>query len=463
LGVETLTRKTILIGLLFLMLSSASFAAKKYSAASGNWTTGSTWIGGVVPANNDTVFVLKQHTITVNSNVNLSSSYVFLVIIGTLDMTDNGKLSFDAASKVIIETGGRILGNGNSDQISIGGGSAEYDGGLGNITGPSNISNGDPPVSGEGTGGFYNGIGVASCTIASSSGYTVHILVWANKILVETTPCTFGYTYDVRMDYSVQFTGTVPGGALYTLQGNINCGASSMFFDLPNAGGTGTVDSQGNAWRSASDCATATPSSLGCLNASIDIQGPGLATQTCSTPLPIKLLTFEGDQCNDGICLRWATGSEENFDKFIVERSTDGLNYDSVGFVRGAGDSKVQLDYQFRDSAPTLGKNYFRLKSLDNDLSFEYSHVILIDFLGDKNIVVFPNPIQQNILKVRTNFPAAKGDKVEIFDTLGLKISEFEIDGEENTFGFNSTIKPGSYLLRYTSENFSQIVRFTSH
>jgi hypothetical protein len=455
--------QTILIGLLLVLLSISSFAAKKYSAANGNWTTGSTWIGGVVPANNDTVFVLKQHTVTVNSNVNLSSSYVFLVIIGTLDMTNNGKLSFDASSKVIIETGGRILGNGNSDQISIGSGSAEYDGGLGNITGPSNISNGDPPVSGEGTGSFYNGVGVASCTIASSDGYTVHALVWARKILVETSPCTWGYNYDVRMDYSIQFTGSNIPASLYTLQGNINCGTSSMFFDLPNAGGTGTVDSQGNAWRGVSDCATATPTSLSCMNAGVQIEGPGLSYTICATPLPIKLMSFEGDQCNDGICLRWATASEENFDKFIVEYSTDGLNYDSVGFVTGAGNSKVRLDYQFSDSSPTLGKNYYRLKSLDYDLSFEYSHVILIDFAGDKDLVVFPNPIQQNTLKIRANFDLVEGDKVEVFDNLGLKILDFRISDEKNTFRINSNLKPGSYLLRYTSENFSQIVRFTSN
>jgi hypothetical protein len=457
-----LASRIAVVGLLFLFFSTPVLAGKKYSAASGNWTTGSTWIGGVVPTNNDTVFVLKQHTVTVNSNVNLSGSYVFLIVIGTLDMTNNGKLSFNVSSKVIIETGGRILGNGSSDTISIGPGAAEYTGAQGTLTGPSNISNNDPGTSGEGTGGFYGGIGVASCTITSSNGYTVHALVWARKILVETNPCTWGYNYDVRMDYSIQFTGTNIPASLHTLQGNINCGSSSMFFDLPNAGGTGTVDSQGNAWRGVSDCATATPTSLNCLNAGVQIEGPGLSYQTCATPLPIKLLSFEGDACENGICLRWATGSEENFDKFIVEHSTDGLHYDSVGFVSGTGDSKVRVDYQFKDLYPTLGKNYYRLKSLDNDLTFEYSHVIAIEFEASKSLVIFPNPIQHSTVKVRTNFQPAKGDKVEIFDNVGLKISEFEITDEENLFGINLPVRPGSYLLRYSSETYSQIVRFTS-
>ena len=67
-------------------------------------------------------------------------------------------------------------------------------------------------------------------------------------------------------------------------------------------------------------------------------------------------------------------------------------------------------------------KNYYRLKSLDHDFTFEYSDVILVNFSGDKNLVVFPNPLQDNTLKFRTNFLSLSGDKAEIFDNLGLKI-----------------------------------------
>lgn len=391
---------------------------------------------------------------------------MFLIIMGTLDLTNNGKLSFSASSKVIIETGGRILGNGNSDQISLGTASAEYTGAQGNVTGPAYVGDGHSPTSGEGTSGCgcYNGIGVTSCAITSSDGYTVHILVWARRILVETSPCTNGYTYDVRMDYSIQFSGTnIPAGGLWTLQGNIFCGSSSLFFDLPNTGGTGTVDSQGNAWRSTADCGTATPTSLGCLNAGVDISGPGIANQTCSTSLPIELLSFTGNQCNEAVCLEWSTASEENFDKFIVEHSADGLNYDSIGSISGSGNSKVQLNYSYKDLSPTLGKNYYRLRSVDYDLTTEYSEPVLAQFTGEKNVVIYPNPSKGTSIQLRTNFNPSEGDLVQIFDNLGLKIFEYKITGIENTLAFDRSIKPGSYLLRYTSNNYSQVIRFTSN
>ena len=88
--------------------------------------------------------------------------------------------------------------------------------------------------------------------------------------------------------------------------------------------------------------------------------------------------------------LKWSTASEENFDKFIVEHSTDGQNFDSLGAITGAGNSKVVLKYSFRDSNPVIGKNYYRLKAVDFDLSFEYSHVWLAEFEGKKNVSVYP-------------------------------------------------------------------------
>jgi hypothetical protein len=459
--------KLFVIFSLVLLVATTSLATKKYSQASGNWTTGSTWVGGVVPVANDTVFILPQHNISIsNANLYSNSTYMFLIVMGTLDLHDNGKLSFNSSSKVIIETGGKIIGDGSSDQISMGGGPSEYSGSQGTVTGPAYVSNGHSPSSGEGTSGCgcYNGIGVTSCAITSSDGYTVNILVWARKILVETSPCTSGYNYDVRMDYSVQFSGSnIPAGGLYTLQGNIFCGSSSLFFDLPNTGGIGTVDSQGNAWRSASDCATATPTSLGCLSAGVDISGPGIAYQTCSTSLPIELMSFEANQCDEAVCLEWSTASEENFDKFIIERSSDGLQYDSIGFMLGSGNSKLQLTYSFQDQFPTLGKNYYRLRSVDYDLTSEYSEPVLAQFAGAKNVVVYPNPVVASSIQLRTNFRPNEGDRVEIFDNLGLKVQEYKITGIESILTFSRSLKPGSYLLRYTSDNYSQVIRFTSN
>jgi hypothetical protein len=152
-------KKLLLLTAILLVFGADSFATKKYSKNSGAFTTAANWINGVAPVNNDTIIIQSGHVMTVNSNLFSNSTYLFLIIVGTLDLTDNGKISLGGTAKVIIETGGTILGDGSNDQISIGGGPSEYTGVQGTITGPTFITNGvspaKPPAGFGGCSGCY--------------------------------------------------------------------------------------------------------------------------------------------------------------------------------------------------------------------------------------------------------------------------------------------------------------------
>jgi hypothetical protein len=121
--------------------------------------------------------------------------------------------------------------------------------------------------------------GQSTITVPSSAGYTV-IVTLKPKNIVATTPCQFGFNYNVNIDYTVKITGKkIPGGSLHTLQGTLGCGSSSHFFDLPNLAATGTVLSQSNVWNSSTNCATASLASLSCNTFTLQIQGPGIPNQ----------------------------------------------------------------------------------------------------------------------------------------------------------------------------------------
>jgi hypothetical protein len=192
-----------------------------------------------------------------------------------------------------------------------------------------------------------------------------------------------------------------------------------------------------------------------------DISGVG--TLQPNGTLPITLTGLQASQAGQIITLTWSTASEENFDRFIIEHATDGLHFDSIGFVSGAGNSKQFLNYTFDDSNPILGKNYYRLKSVDFDLAFEYSDVVLADFNGERTVSVYPNPTKGNAINIRTNFTPAAGDRVELYDNLGLKIGEYLVNNVAIALQFQSTLKRGSYLLRYVSTDFKQVIRITAN
>ena len=80
-----------------------------------------------------------------------------------------------------------------------------------------------------------------------------------------------------------------------------------------------------------------------------------------------------------------------------------------------------------------------------------------------KQVVVYPNPAVGRTINVKTNFSPQEGDRIEIYNNLGLKLQEYNIIEYENSLPFNDTIKQGSYLLRYVSPTHQQVVRFYSN
>lgn len=116
-----------------------------------------------------------------------------------------------------------------------------------------------------------------------------------------------------------------------------------------------------------------------------------------ASPLPIELLYFKGDLCDKKICLEWATASERNNDIYTIERSADGVNFQTLNKVSSKsinGNSDVKLKYNDVDSEPLSGINYYRLKQTDFNQSYNYSKMIAVSCQNQSGIkfTVYPNP-----------------------------------------------------------------------
>ena len=111
-------------------------------------------------------------------------------------------------------------------------------------------------------------------------------------------------------------------------------------------------------------------------------------------PLPVELNRFQAQKIQEAVELSWTTASETNNDYFSVERSADGLSYQEIGRVTGAGNSHELKVYQWRDDDPSPAMNYYRLKQVDFKGTFAYSEVRVINFSSEGEVLadVFPNP-----------------------------------------------------------------------
>ena len=133
--------------------------------------------------------------------------------------------------------------------------------------------------------------------------------------------------------------------------------------------------------------------------------------------LPVTLTQFNVKREGNNASLQWQTTDEVNSDRFEILRSNDSKNWSAIGTVDAQQNSIVLQSYQYLDLSPENGTNYYRLKMIDLDGSFEMSHTISIQFEGLESIVMSPNPVvtRLTIRGTSTN----EVEKVELRNTAG--------------------------------------------
>lgn len=107
------------------------------------------------------------------------------------------------------------------------------------------------------------------------------------------------------------------------------------------------------------------------------------------SPLPIKLAYYNATVINCISSINWKSVTEENFNRYEVEYSKDGINFNAVYKVNGKGGNSI---YSLTHNA-AQGKAYYRLKLLDIDGKIEYSRIIALDVNCNKgSVLAYPNP-----------------------------------------------------------------------
>lgn len=118
-----------------------------------------------------------------------------------------------------------------------------------------------------------------------------------------------------------------------------------------------------------------------------------LLTGSIGPFLPVEFLEFKVSNINDEIArLNWTTATEINNDFFTIQRSEDGINFEDLGNVQGAGNSNNIIKYEFDDKEPLIGVSYYRIKQTDFDGSIDYSDIKSVVFNKTNEIILYPNP-----------------------------------------------------------------------
>lgn len=182
-------------------------------------------------------------------------------------------------------------------------------------------------------------------------------------------------------------------------------------------------------------------------------------TNANAANLPVKLLGFTGNRTEFKVDLQWKSASEQNFSGYEVERSSDGQQFTSVGFVKGNGNTRSVTGYSFLDQPNDELKDipvlYYRLKMSDHDGSFAYSSTLALrlNLQLAAGIEVGPNPFDETLV-FRSEVPFNGGQiQYQLTDLQGAIILEGKVAA-----GAGSTLEAlqlpslpaGCYFLSYS-------------
>lgn len=183
---------------------------------------------------------------------------------------------------------------------------------------------------------------------------------------------------------------------------------------------------------------------------------------TYSTPmktLPVKLVSFDATLNNskNKVDLTWTTATEQNVSHFVVERSTDGVNFDDAGLVFAVGNSTENVNYSFSDDISAVQSTviYYRLCSVDNDGKTTYSEirVIRISKQEDNNITIltYPNPVSSELRITVPDSWQNKQVSFELFNANGQLMTKSETGSSSQTETMDvSNLGRGFYIVRVT-------------
>jgi len=169
-------------------------------------------------------------------------------------------------------------------------------------------------------------------------------------------------------------------------------------------------------------------------------------------PLPVELVSFTGTLLpNEFVFLEWKTASELNHYGFEIEKSyLKSDAWDKIGFVESYGDPSSLVEYSFTDNTfhrfPVVR---YRLKSIDNDGSFQYSDVVEIN-TGSTSYELsqnYPNPFNPST-KIKFTIPSVGKQ-----NTVPVQLKVYDILGNEVASLVDEEKEPGVHEVEFSAAN----------
>jgi len=180
-------------------------------------------------------------------------------------------------------------------------------------------------------------------------------------------------------------------------------------------------------------------------------------------PVPLDLISFKGEKEEAGNKLMWTTKNESDLSRFLIEKSVNGIDFLSIGFVN-PNNYSTGGTYEFYDYDDSNMQNaYYRLRIEDNSGAFKYSNVVFLSSVSDMFYMEKLTTIIPSDRPVTYNLFSDKNQQIEIalFDLVGnqkMKLNNTVSQGQNNMEIDLPGFSKGMYILIVRNESGDELV-----
>ncbi len=169
-----------------------------------------------------------------------------------------------------------------------------------------------------------------------------------------------------------------------------------------------------------------------------------------SNYLALRKLEFSGTLSNNIVKLNWNTTDETGVSKYIVERSADGQNFQSIGSLNSKGDGS--FGYLLNDdvSSASVPKYFYRLKVVNQTGPGTFSRIVTINLKQSSKLLIGPNPFT-DVIQLQYQSGSRKEIQLTLYNTAGQVIYRRRKLVQQGTNSFSidalSQLPKGIYFI----------------
>ncbi len=181
-----------------------------------------------------------------------------------------------------------------------------------------------------------------------------------------------------------------------------------------------------------------------------------------TTPLPLHLISFEGQNKGAVNNLTWVTAEEKNFSHFELQRSANGIDFSKLDIINSKNNATGST-YNYSDNRPLEGKNFYRLLMIDGNGNNALSNVVELTSKSGAGfaVTIHPNPVSA-LMQINIAGKVDGKATILIVDIMGKVVKTITPTGNDISVDM-SGMAAGTYVVKYFDNSNATVTKITKN